>query len=52
MPKCMKARGDRFTMGPVNLVALYTLQHGVWAAFQYFNIFPSCQILKFMCHYE
>ena len=33
----MKAGGDRFTMGRINLVASRTLQHGAWAASQYLN---------------
>ena len=40
----MKAGGDRFTMSHVNLVASHTLQHGVWAASQYFNNWKTWKI--------
>ena len=33
----VKARGYRFIMGHINPAASRTLQHGVWAASQYFN---------------
>ena len=33
----VNTRGDRFIMSPANLAASLTLQHGVWAASQYFN---------------
>ena len=32
--------GNRFIMGHVNPAAWQTLQHGVWAASQYFNNVP------------
>ena len=38
-----ESQGDRFIMGHANPVASQTLQRGVWAAFQYFNM----QDLKF-----
>ena len=43
----MTARGDRFTMGCINPVASHTLQHGVWAASQYFNKYEN---VKFRSH--
>ena len=41
VPKRVKVGGDRLTMGHVNLAALCTLQHGVWAASQYLNSIKS-----------